>query len=447
MDEKSHIEDFFKKRIAEHDFAFREEDWHDMENRMDAAGLIPPAPNAWLTPGRFALILLLSLAVAFILGWLARDRWFAESDTVNDSSASRETSQPIMSILKDQQSEISNGDNDSFGKASFAAETKRVEMTAIVTHEVMPSEPHSVSISEELNAVEPDINVAPKLRKSIASSHHPDNELRIAEDTKNEIAEDLDGDPVEVPPDLMPMEPKTGLLYSGNHGYKDAKTVSHALPSARFGEVSADKTGERSFLSRWSLRLMSGPEWTSVGLMEERSFSFLSGGMIQFNFSSRWGISSGILYSHKKYNTHPDSYEPPEGYWNARTNGILPDKIIGSCQVVDIPVNLIYHVPGRNRFSYSAAVGLSSYILLDEYYDFEFDTENPGAAEGWYTHENTRANWSVANLAAAIYFQPFDRFSIGLEPFVKIPLKQVGWGNVELTSVGITGSITYQLFK
>jgi hypothetical protein len=194
---------------------------------------------------------------------------------------------------------------------------------------------------------------------------------------------------------------------------------------------------------RWSVGPTAGPEFNSVGFSKKRSYSFLTGARLWYHITPNWSVQSGLLYSHKKYETDATAYTPPKGYWIERTNGRLPDRIDGSCRVLDIPLNFAWQTTGRSRMSFVFSGGLSTYFLLDEYYDFEFDTENQGAATGWQTTDNSMVNWSIVNASVGVNYKIGTRLSLMAESVLKIPVGEVGWGNVELHSAGVFISARY----
>jgi len=122
---------------------------------------------------------------------------------------------------------------------------------------------------------------------------------------------------------------------------------------------------------------------------------------------------------------------------------VIPDNIDGSCRVLDIPILLTYRFYVRQRFSLTASAGPGSYFLFDEKYEFTFKQNNPGAATQWNTKEDSKVLFGVANIALGIDMQTGRRTSVAIEPYLKIPLKQMGWANVNLSGMGLSFSLKY----
>ncbi|HCX21076.1 MAG: hypothetical protein CMB80_20230 [Flammeovirgaceae bacterium] len=160
----------------------------------------------------------------------------------------------------------------------------------------------------------------------------------------------------------------------------------------------------------------------------------------------RFELQSGIFFNEKKYTSPGDEYHPPAGYWGSNTNGIVPEWVNGSCSVIDIPVTLGIDVIQTTRWNWSVNGGLSNYILLDEKYIYEFDQPNPNTAWGWETNENTTLKWSVMNASIGGEFLWRSKTSLRIEPFIQMPLQEIGWAKVSLYGYGVLFTIKQNLF-
>ncbi|MEN7550941.1 hypothetical protein AAG747_23675 [Rapidithrix thailandica] len=194
-----------------------------------------------------------------------------------------------------------------------------------------------------------------------------------------------------------------------------------------------------------SIGVSLAPDFNSVGLDQQKKYSGKLGINVQYSVHNRWILSAGILYNRKKYLTTGERYVPPYGYWKSKTNGIVPENVDGHCGVVDIPLKLGYNWTAKSKIHLITSLGVSTYILLDEYYEFEFTSPNPGAAGGWGTEDNSKVVAGLANVSLAAEWPLSQRFSLRVEPYLIVPLKKVGWGKVDLYSTGTLFSILYRL--
>ncbi|MDX1618949.1 MAG: hypothetical protein R3224_09195, partial [Balneolaceae bacterium] len=143
-----------------------------------------------------------------------------------------------------------------------------------------------------------------------------------------------------------------------------------------------------------------------------------------------------------RYRASGSEYDPPRAYW---TNGILPEETIGVCSLIDIPLNLKYDILRQDRSRFFATAGLSSYIMLTEDYRFSYAQSYSGQSERWNERTGTRHWFSNANFSVGYEFDLRPNWSLRAEPFVKMPLKEVGWSNVKLYSMGTFVSLNYKM--
>jgi hypothetical protein len=81
--------------------------------------------------------------------------------------------------------------------------------------------------------------------------------------------------------------------------------------------------------------------------------------------------------------------------------------------------------------------------LLDEKYVFKFKQDNPGSATKWQTSENSKVLFGVVNLSLGLSLQTSQKTSFLIEPYFKLPLKHMGWGQVNLSGMGVSFSLLY----
>ena len=189
------------------------------------------------------------------------------------------------------------------------------------------------------------------------------------------------------------------------------------------------------------------PDFNSVGIKNSKSATARIGVYVYYNVMPGWYLSTGLLYSNKKYNASGEYYFPGNNYWKRKTNGILPDNVTGSCRVIDIPLLVSYRVLQKERISLMLTSGISSYLLQDEIYDFEFEQENPDAVDSWKTTDNSMTPFSIGNISLGIEAPVSKRLFLVLEPYIKLPLKDIGWGHIRLYSSGVQLNIKYRLWK
>ncbi|NQX43041.1 hypothetical protein SAMN05421820_11490 [Pedobacter steynii] len=192
-----------------------------------------------------------------------------------------------------------------------------------------------------------------------------------------------------------------------------------------------------------SLALSAGPEFNSAGALIGGKGGFSAGLTFSLGIAKNFKLQTGLKYSAKDYATDSYAYR----IRNPKIQGLI-SGIDASCVVLEIPVIASYTVMEDRKRSIDLNVGLSSYLMLKEDYTFKY---TPASGISNRLIEKTNANQhllSVVDLSATYFIKlKTEKFKIGVEPFVKIPLTGVGEGRVNLKSSGISLKIRYDLDK
>ncbi len=208
-------------------------------------------------------------------------------------------------------------------------------------------------------------------------------------------------------------------------------------------------------VQRFSVMAVWSPDLSALGFQDFTKFGSNTGLLFQYRFSNRLSVQVGGLVSVKKYKSVADAYEWPTDpsfkWWP------WPDAISGVCTMYDVPVNLRYDWLLRPRGDgmpparWFVSSGLTSYFITREVYTYSYDDPtNPKIThQGW---DNQKAGvaggkFGFSNLNVSIgYERPMGRhFSWQVEPFLKIPLQQIGVFRVKLLSTGAFVGIKYSL--
>jgi len=83
--------------------------------------------------------------------------------------------------------------------------------------------------------------------------------------------------------------------------------------------------------------------------------------------------------------------------------------------------------------------------MQSEEYSFSYRAYQPGQEEGWSGKTGTSHWLSNAGFSIGYEFDVHSNWSMRVEPFIKVPVQEVGWGNVELYSMGSFISLNYKL--
>jgi hypothetical protein len=194
--------------------------------------------------------------------------------------------------------------------------------------------------------------------------------------------------------------------------------------------------GKNLSTPRLSLKIALSPDYSSVRYSSFTRSGTNYGILVDYHFTPRWSVSAGALSSRKIYTAS-----------NVEYHGYTADQADGDCRIIDIPINVYYNFKIQRSISFYAGLGISSYIMNSEKYEFRGKNY---AGSYSYTQKVEGENnelFSVINLSAGVQKQLTDRWAIQLEPFVKQSIKGIGEGDLSLSSLGAFLNLRYTIIK
>ena len=196
---------------------------------------------------------------------------------------------------------------------------------------------------------------------------------------------------------------------------------------------------------RLYLALMAGVDLTTIKMQRTDDVGYDYGGLVGYDLGKRWSVEAGLFmdqksyYSDGKYLTTKKVYRPP--------NSEITD-ITGTCRMFDISLGGKYALRKKTASTLFVAGGISSYIMKKEDYAYTYYYLQTGQV---YLYEHTYKNesrniLSIANLSVGYTKKLGKVAELRLEPYVKIPLGGVGYGELPLLSTGIRAGFVRRLF-
>ncbi len=212
--------------------------------------------------------------------------------------------------------------------------------------------------------------------------------------------------------------------------------------------VVSDKKQKIKPSSRWSVGVVFAPEFSTTSLSRYSKPGESIGLRIGYQISNRLNISTGAIRSMKKYIGTGDEYQPRNpAYWQIRTNGVVPEEIDSKCLVYEFPLTVQFDIIQREKSRLFASTAVSSYIMKSQAYDYTFSDPNPGADMGWRS-QGSESYWFSVGMISAGYERYIHRsLAIGIEPYLKVSLSEIGWPNVKLFSTGAYVTLRYKFMS
>lgn len=212
-------------------------------------------------------------------------------------------------------------------------------------------------------------------------------------------------------------------------------------------EETSEKETNGNNRPKFNITALISPDFSTTTLSRYSKPSNVFGMLVGYRISQRFTIMAGATKSLKRYEGYGKEYTPPEGYWQSRTNGIIPDEVEGQCGIIEVPLMIQFDLLQRSKNRMFFSAGVSSYFMRSERYQYTFNEPNPGAANSWTAKEPTKYLFKIGHLSAGYDHLIAKKFTIGIEPFLKVPFEGIGWTNINLYSTGAYINFRYNILN
>lgn len=252
------------------------------------------------------------------------------------------------------------------------------------------------------------------------------------------------------PPELLAV--KTNLQINtvttgANVSVKNIITNDYAKSLA----IKRNKVTAVSSLShpQFALSIMGAPDINGVNSFQQSKTGTNVGLLLSIGVN-KLTLTTGVAYSYKPYNTPFNGYQNSgstysSGYssgYNFRAN---PINVLADCRMLDIPLNIDYQLLNKNQNKLSIGTGLSSYIMLKESYSYEYTDPYTRSPSNYNVPSPGKYFLSVLNLQATYKRQVNAKVGVSVQPYLKLPLGEVGASQVRLQSAGVAIGLSWNI--
>jgi len=399
------LERFFQQKAEEYNISYNEEDWLKLEDRLNNLDQ-QRRRRTWRRLIAAAVVLAFS-----ILAYLIINNQL-QIDKLNRRLSNNQPTQVHQPSTPDapptESEELTNSHSD--GNTDQEPTLKSSENETIASKE-QKNEPNPASANENNRIQYKNYSLTVKPMNIVMATLGFDVHSAKSSDIK--------------------------LIKTKNSSVNALATVSHSKPTL----VHSRDNSTKHNVVRASLGLVMGPDLSTAGSMAHfYDPGSKIGVTLDYNFNSRFAITGGIIRTRTLYTAKGGDYHPPIGYFS---NGSVPGKTVADCVLLDIPVSLKYNLLQFDRSRFYTTAGISSYIMLNEKYSFHYDNYQSGLKREWNHKTGSRYWLSNASLSVGYEFDILNHWSLRAEPYLRIPIKEVGWGKVNLYSMGTVVSLNY----
>ncbi len=274
--------------------------------------------------------------------------------------------------------------------------------------------------------------LAVKIISPQPESDKPDNEIRTEIDADDALA--------------GTKKTKTDFQKTDTAKPEETATADTTLKKTNtLAKTENKKDKKNKTISGFYLVGTIGAEASSAKLLSYKNSSIVPayGVGLGYRFNKRLSIQTGFYAGAKKYIAGPNDYNPKPGTYLSTVKII---KVDANCMVYEVPVTLQYNWLIKPKTNYFAALGISSYIMKKEKYNYTFERNY---TQYTYPYDYTKNSHLFASLqlSLGIEKQLARKLFIQLAPTVSLPLQGVGEGSVKIFTTRLHVGLKYFPFK
>jgi hypothetical protein len=434
------VERFFRKAVEQHDDTFMQRDWQKMEKMLDAEA-------AKVTVAKFQRLKKVIFRGTVVTGIIALVYFLVIDQQHPESRLLTDALEKKQAVAGEEAPTTEPGtENPStatlFPKTDAQRKSQQTDVPPALNF--TPKKVPTIGISNEET----------ERTRSFFQKDDDSNLKAIAtEATSGQLTlthiPDQEKDTPVITSTAVAWTNQAGDVVNNDEVADTEEVTQQQITDTVPAENTSNDTKEKKmeYYPRWNVAMKLAPDFSTTVLNRYSSPGSAFGVTIGYNISSRIAIHTGVIRSFKKYEGYGSEYSPPAGYWKYKTNGIVPDEVIGNCHILEFPLSLQLQLNRSPRHRVFATAGITSYYMLDEAYHYKFDQPNPGADDSWSTDEATSYAFSVGVLTASYERQITPNLAIGIEPFLKVPFAGIGWTNIELFTTGAYFNLRYRFIN
>jgi hypothetical protein len=185
------------------------------------------------------------------------------------------------------------------------------------------------------------------------------------------------------------------------------------------------------------------PDFTSVNSLAGNRPGSTVGLTLDYQFVPRLYISTGLLLDRKNYAARAQDYHAPVDFYQNNIFARHLDYVKGTFEMLEIPLNLRYDFSVTGSTLFFASAGVSSYLLTSENSGMY---GNPWGYQAYQPSPSTGQHsylFSAANLSLGVETGLSNSLSLLIAPYMKIPTRGIGFGQVQMSSVGINFALKF----
>jgi hypothetical protein len=190
------------------------------------------------------------------------------------------------------------------------------------------------------------------------------------------------------------------------------------------------------------LGVLVAPDFSSVNSVAGDRPGSSFGLTVDYQFANHWYIGTGLLISRKNYAAAAQDYHAPES-WLSTNNINNLDYVKGSFSMLEIPLNLRYDFSTTGNTLFFVSAGASSYVSTSENCSYYYNHFGSQWVKAFQYPGRPGYLFSAIDLSAGVETGISNSLSLLIAPYMKLPSRNIGFGQVELSSFGINFALKF----
>ena len=168
------------------------------------------------------------------------------------------------------------------------------------------------------------------------------------------------------------------------------------------------------------------------------------GVLLGYKFNKKISLETGLIANKKNYYSD-GRYFNMDKIQSAMPTGMHLKSLFTNSSIIEIPIKIMYDFIANNKSNVYVSCGFSAYIMTTEKNNYKAMVN--GNEEQFYEVYNKSGYRlpAVVNINFGYEHLVSKFLNIRIAPFLKIPLKGIGVGNLPVTSAGLQLSFTHNL--
>jgi Outer membrane protein beta-barrel domain len=222
----------------------------------------------------------------------------------------------------------------------------------------------------------------------------------------------------------------------------EGKTLASSPPGAMNIVLPATKTNNKKISTNkgFYVGFIGGPDFSTVKFQSVNQLGYSLGALAGYRFNKHFAIETGLLWDKKFYYT--------EGKYFSKDQISAPpysniSSVNGNCNMFEIPISVRYDFATRSNHGFFISGGFSSYLMKQQNYTAIVESTGSQWPYSFTSNQSSNYFFSIIQLSGGYEFAINGNNKIRIEPYVKIPLQEIGIGSLPISSTGLYLGITH----